>query len=78
VDRERFVILREERYARGGKLLKTTEVKETVRIQNRWVPKKIVFKDVLKSGKGTEFLMESIEFNADIPSHIFSKAALRK
>jgi len=78
VDRERFVILREERYARGGKLLKTTEVKETVRIQNRWVPKKIVFKDVWKSGKGTEFLIESIEFNANIPSYIFSKAALRK
>jgi hypothetical protein len=32
----------------------------------------------LKSGKGTEFILESIELNADIPEHIFTKASLRK
>jgi len=38
----------------------------------------MVFKDVLKSGKGTEFILESIEFNANIPEHVFTKASLRK
>ena len=78
VDKERFVSLREDRFARSGKLLKTFEVKEISRIQNRWVPTRMVFKDVLKSGKGTEFILESIEFNADIPEHVFTKASLRK
>lgn len=78
VDKERFVSLREDRFARSGKLLKTFEVKEVSRIQNRWVPTRMVFKDVLKSGKGTEFILESIEFNADIPEHVFTKASLRK
>ena len=78
VDKERFVVLKENRYARSGKLLKTTEVKSVIRVENRWVQNIIVFKDVLKKGKGTEFVIESVEFDVDIPGHIFSKAALRK
>jgi len=78
VDRERYVVLKENLYARSGKLLKTTEVKSVIRVENRWVPNNVVFKDVLKGGKGTEFVVESIEFDTDIPSYIFSKAALRR
>ncbi len=78
VDKERFVSLREDRFARSGKLLKTFEVKEISLIQNRWIPTRMVFKDVLKSGKGTEFILESMEFNANIPEHVFTKASLRK
>ena len=78
VDKERYVSLREDRFARSGKLLKTFEVKEIRRIQNRWVPTHMIFKDVLKSGKGTEFVIEDIEFNASIPEHVFTKASLRK
>jgi len=78
VDKERFIALKEQRYARSGKLLKSTEISDIIRVQNRWVPREMLFKDELKGGKGTEFLLESIEFNADIPAHIFTKASLRK
>jgi outer membrane lipoprotein-sorting protein len=78
VDRERYVTLKEERYARGGELLKTTDVQELKRISGRWVPTDVVFHDVLRSGTGTEFTVESIEFNAEIPDYIFSKAALKQ
>jgi outer membrane lipoprotein-sorting protein len=77
VDKERYVSLKEERFARSGKLLKVFEVKEVLSIQNRWVPVHMVFKDALKSGKGTEYFIESIEFNADIPEALFTKASLR-
>lgn len=77
VDKERYVSLREERFAKSGKLLKTTEVKNVRWIDDRWVPDEVVFRDVLKAGKGTEFIIESIEFNATIPDHVFSKASLR-
>jgi outer membrane lipoprotein-sorting protein len=77
VDRERSVVLREERFAKSGKLLKTTEVKSVERQGGRWVPTRIVFKDALKEGEGTEFVLESIEFNAAIPDHVFTKASLR-
>ena len=77
VDKERFVVLREERFAKSGKLLKTTEVKGVERQGGRWVPTRVVFKDALKEGQGTEFVLESIEFNAVIPDHVFTKASLR-
>jgi len=78
VDKERFVSLKEERFAKSGKLLKTFTVMKVSRIKNRWIPTQVVFKDELKSGKGTEFFLESIELNANIPEHIFTKASLRK
>jgi negative regulator of sigma E activity len=78
VDKERFVSLKEERFARSGKLLKTFTVMKVSRTQNRWIPTHVIFKDELKSGKGTEFFLESIELNANIPEHIFTKASLRK
>lgn len=77
VDKDRSVILREERYAKSGKLLKTTEVKAVERQGGRWVPTRVVFKDALKEGEGTEFALESIEFDAAIPAHVFTKASLR-
>jgi len=78
VDKERFVLLKEDRYAKGGKLLKTLEVKSVIRVQERWVQNVVVFKDVLKTGEGTEFKIESIDFDASIPDSLFSKASLRK
>jgi hypothetical protein len=38
----------------------------------------MVFRDVLKKGKGTEFIIDSIEFDVEIPKAVFTKAALRK
>ncbi len=78
VDQERFVPLRESRFAKSGKLLKTTEVRRVERQGDRWVAREMVFKDVLKSGEGTVFIIESIEFDAEIPGYFFTKAALRR
>lgn len=78
VDKDRFVVLKENRYAKSGKLLKTTVVQKVEQIEGRWVATDIIFKDVLKSGDGTEFILESILFNADIPDYTFTKAMLRR
>jgi outer membrane lipoprotein-sorting protein len=78
VDQVRYVPVREELYAKSGKLLKKTELMDFKRIDDRWFPWRMVFKDVLKKGKGTELVIESIEFDVAIPKHLFSKAALRR
>jgi outer membrane lipoprotein-sorting protein len=78
VDRERNIPLREEMYAKSGTLLKRTELSDVQKIGNRWYPRKILFRDMLRDGKGTEFIIEEIEFNVPIPEHIFSKASLKK
>ena len=78
VDNERFVVSQGRPLCQEGKLLKRTEVKEVQRLEGRWIPKKIVFKDMLKTGEGTEFLLDEVRFNAEIPEHVFSKASLRR
>lgn len=78
VDQERFISLKENLYAKSGKLLKTIEITEVMKVDDRWVAKKALYKDVLKQGKGTELIVDSIEFNEEIPGYIFSKASLRK
>jgi len=78
IDTERYIPLKEELYAKSGQLLKRTILSEVKQIDGRWFPTKIVFKDMLKQGEGTEFLMTTIKFNQQIPEHIFTKAALKK
>ena len=78
VDRERYLALREERFASGGKLLKRTEVEGVMRVDERWVVSQVRFKDMLKSGEGTLFIIEEVAFDVDIPASRFSKAALKR
>ena len=78
VDKDRFIPLKKELYAKSGVLLKRMDLSDVIQIQGRWFPKKILFKDVLKEGEGTEFQIEEINFNTPIPEYIFSKASLKK
>jgi len=77
VDKDRYIPLKEELYAKSGTLLKKTELFDIQKIGNRWYPKRIVFKDMLKKGDGTEFIIETILFDQNIAEHIFTKASLR-
>jgi len=78
IDKDKLIPIKEERYGKSGKLLKTTEILEVMQIDDRWYPKVMIFKDVLKKGKGTEFIINDIQFDVNIPESRFSKAALRK
>jgi hypothetical protein len=49
------------------------------KVQDRWFPSRFVFKDELKrNSKGTEWIIEEIEFDTEIPDSRFLKARLRK
>jgi len=78
VDKARFILLKEELYAKSGKLLKTMDIREVMEVQKHWIAKSVLYKDVLKEGEGTEFFVDSIVLDATIPDYLFSKAALRK
>ena len=78
IDQERFVPLKEELYAKSGQLLKRITLSDVAKIQNRWFPRKMNYKDMLKSGEGTDFIIKEIEFDVSIPPEIFSKASLKK
>ena len=78
VDMERYIPLKEEFYAKGGQLLKRTTLSDVQKVQGRWFPMKMVYKDMLKQGGGTEFRMKSVKFDQQIPEYLFTKAALKQ
>ena len=78
VDKNNWLPRKQELYAKSGKLLKWIRMDEIFKIGNRWYPRKMVFKDALSKGEGTEYYIEDINFNVDIPDYQFTKAALRK
>jgi outer membrane lipoprotein-sorting protein len=78
IDAEKFVPLKEELYARSGQLLKQITLSEVKLIDGRWFPTKMIFKDVMKQGNGTEFVITSVKFDQPIPNYIFTKASLKQ
>lgn len=78
VDQERIVPIREDLFAKSGKLLKRIDLASFELVGERWYPMRMTFKDMLKKGKGTEFFVDEIQFDVPIPAHILTKAALRR
>ena len=79
VDKEYLLPKKEELYAKSGKLLKTASLEGIKKIEGRWFPSKFVYKDELKrNSRGTEWIIDNIQFNKKIPDSRFSKALLRK
>ena len=78
VDKIRYVPLQEELYAKSGQLLKKTTLSEVKQIQGRWFPTRINYKDMLKQGEGTDYIIREVAFDTDIPDYIFTKAVLTK
>ena len=78
IDKNKFVPLKENLYAKSGVLLKTTTFTNIKKIDSRWFPMKMNYKDMLKDGKGTDFIILDIAFNTKIPDNYFSKNILKK
>jgi outer membrane lipoprotein-sorting protein len=73
VDQERFVLLKEELYARSGRLLKVLSTARVEQIEKRWFPTH----QIIKKNSQTEYKIEEIEFGLDIPDSTFSLQQLR-
>ncbi len=78
IDSERYVPLKEELFAKSGQLLKRTTLSDVKLFEGRWFPTRMVYKDVMKQGNGTEFVITSAKFDQNIPDYIFSKASLKQ
>jgi outer membrane lipoprotein-sorting protein len=78
VDAERLVPLVQELYAKSGQLLKRVTLSDVRRVDGRWFPTRMNYKDVLKEGGGTDWIIATIAFDAAIPAHLFSKASLKQ
>jgi len=78
IDTERFVTLKEEMYAKSGKLLKTSTTLEVTQIGGRWFPARTQYVSKLRSNTSTIFTMTSVELDPRLDPRQFSMAALTK
>lgn len=78
IDQERYIPLKEELFAKSGELLKRVLLSDIEKIDGRWYPKKMNYKDMLKDGEGTDFIINEITFDTEIPDYIFNKASLKQ
>ena len=78
VDAQWMIPLRQELYAKSGQLLKRIILGNVQQVQGRWFPMKFNYKDMLKEGEGTDWVITKIEFNKTIPEAVFSKASLKQ
>jgi outer membrane lipoprotein-sorting protein len=72
VDAERWVPLKEERFARSGKLLKTALLGDVRRIGDRWYPFRIEMDDALQTDTRTVLQMLSVELDIRVPGEVFT------
>jgi outer membrane lipoprotein-sorting protein len=78
VDAERWVMLREEMYAKSGKLLKVSRTVEAKKVGSRWFATSVVMESKLRKDTKTSFVMEKLELDLAIDPKRFSMAALTK
>ena len=78
IDAERYIVLKEEMYAKSGKLIKTSAALEVQRVGDRWYPSRTEYVSKLRNDTKTVFAMTSIEFNVALDSRQFTMAALTK
>jgi outer membrane lipoprotein-sorting protein len=78
IDAERFVTLKEEMYARSGKMLKTSSTLEVSQIGSRWFPSRTEYVSKLRANTRTVFAMTKIEIDPRLDPQLFSLAALTK
>jgi len=78
VDKERFLGLKEELYAKSGKLLKVLTVEGIKSLKNRFYPTKVIMEDKLRKNSKTEMVIKKIDFDIAIPPGTFSERRLLK
>lgn len=78
VDKQRFLVLKEELYAKSGKLLKILHAADIKTYKNRFYPTRVTMEDKLRQDSKTEIVFKKIEFDIVIPEDTFSERQLMK
>lgn len=78
VDKEKFIGLKEELYAKSGKLIKILTVEDIKSYKKRSYPTVIIMEDKLRKNSKTRMEVKEIKFDIKIPDGTFSERQLRK
>lgn len=72
VDKKTMVPLKENLYAKSGKLLKVMEIGQIRRFGRRYYPTKTVLRNMLRRDSKTEFVVLKAEFGVPIKDRVFT------
>ena len=72
IDTERSVILKEEMYAKSGRLLKTSITLDVQKIDSRWFVVASEMRNELRKNSSTIFQISNIVFDLALDESIFS------
>ncbi|MFC1731605.1 outer membrane lipoprotein-sorting protein [candidate division KSB1 bacterium] len=78
VDKEQYVVLQSERYAKTGKLLKIMTTQKIEQFGERFYPTQLTMEDKLRKNSKTEMLLEEIQFDITIPASTFTRRNLER
>ncbi|MFC1496157.1 outer membrane lipoprotein-sorting protein [Candidatus Margulisiibacteriota bacterium] len=78
IDKKMFIGLKEELYAKSGKLLKVATATDIKRFGKRNYPTKMVIKNMLRKNSYTEFLLTNIKFDIMLADDIFTLRNLKR
>jgi len=78
IDRERYVVLKQEMYAKSGKLLKASYSSEIRQIGDRFYVTKTRMEDKLRQNTYTEMILTNIKLDEPIPPSVFTMQNLEK
>jgi len=78
IDKERYVSLKSEMYARSGKLLKESRSMEVRNIAGRWYPVRTEMVNKLRKDTRTVFILEDLKLDVKLDDSRFSMAELTK
>lgn len=78
IDQERYVMLKQEMYAKSGKLLKILYASDIRQIGNRFFITKTRMEDKLKKNTYTEMIFTDIKLDESIPASVFTMQNLER
>jgi outer membrane lipoprotein-sorting protein len=78
VDKSKYIPLKMEMFARGGRLLKKITTSNHKTISGRVIPFKMTIQDTRKRNSKTTIEFKKVKFNIKLPKKIFTKRMLKR
>lgn len=78
IHKKKYVPIKIDLYASGGRLIKQLIMSDIVRSGRRYVPRKLVFKDLRRENSKTVLKFLQIQYNVRLPRRVFSRRYLKR
>lgn len=78
IDKEYYYPIKEELFAKSGKLMKEIVISGFTKVSNKNYPTRVRMENKLRQNTYTEMVLENVKLDVDLPSRVFTKAYLER